>query len=78
MPLPELRRRLRDQTLHRKLSTRKISLKDIANMRDVTNTLARRVKNMRIRFAKKYLQISISKLRDRKQIVRNQVVSSLV
>jgi D-Tyr-tRNAtyr deacylase len=44
-------------------------LKDFANMRDATNTLARRVKNMRIRFAKKHVQISINKLRDRKKIV---------
>jgi adenylate cyclase len=43
MPLPKLKRRLRDQTLHRRLSTRKISLKDFANMRDTTNTLSRRV-----------------------------------
>jgi hypothetical protein len=76
MPLPKLRRRLRDQTLHRILSTRKISLKDFANTRDATNTLARRVKNMRIRFAKKHLQISINKLRDRKQIVSQLIYKS--
>jgi hypothetical protein len=76
MPLPKLRRRLRDQTLHRILSTRKISLKDFANTRDATNTLARRVKNMRIRFAKKHLQISINKLRDRKQIVSQLIYRS--
>jgi hypothetical protein len=52
MPLSKLRRTLRDQTLHRRLSTRKIILKDFANTRDAKNTLARRVKNMRIRFAK--------------------------
>jgi hypothetical protein len=66
MPLPKLRRRLRDQTLHRRLSTIKISLKDFTNMRDATNTLARRVKNKRIRFVKMHLQISMNKLRDRK------------
>jgi hypothetical protein len=38
-------------------------------MRDATNTLASRVKNTRIRFAKKHTQISIHKLRDRKKIV---------
>jgi hypothetical protein len=52
MPFSKLRRRLRDQTLHRIPSTRKNSFKDFANTRDVTNTLARRVKNMRIRFVK--------------------------
>jgi hypothetical protein len=69
MSLPKLRRRLRDQTLHRRLSTRKISLNDFANTRDATNMLARRVKNIRIRFAKKHVQISINKLRDKKKIV---------
>jgi hypothetical protein len=64
MPLPKLGRRLRDQTLHRRLSTRKIRLKDFANMRDATNMLVRRVKNMRIKFVKKHIQISINKLRD--------------
>jgi hypothetical protein len=69
MPLPKFGRSLRDQTLHRRPSKRKINLKDFTNMRDATNTLARRVKNMRIRFTKKHIQISINKLRDRKQIV---------
>jgi hypothetical protein len=35
-------------------------------VRDATNMLARRVKNMRIGLAKKHTQISITKLRDRK------------
>jgi hypothetical protein len=69
MSLSKLGRRLRYQTLHKRLSIRKISLKDFVNTRDATNTLTRRVKNMRIRFAKKHVQISINKLRDRKQIV---------
>jgi hypothetical protein len=38
-------------------------------MSDATNTLAKGVKNMRIRFVKKHIQISINKLRDRNQIV---------
>jgi hypothetical protein len=46
MPLPELERRLRNQTPQRRLSRKKISLKNISNARDATNTLARRVKNM--------------------------------
>jgi hypothetical protein len=41
-------------------------LENISNVRDTTNMLARRVKNMRIRLAKKHTQISITKLRDRK------------
>jgi D-Tyr-tRNAtyr deacylase len=44
-------------------------LKDIANARDTTNTIARRVTNMRIRLVKNHIQIRIHKLRDQKQIV---------
>jgi hypothetical protein len=69
MSLSELKRRLQDQTLHRRLSKWEISLKDIANARDAINMLARRVKNIWIRFMKKHIQISINKLRDRKHIV---------
>jgi hypothetical protein len=46
MPLPELERRLGDQAPQRRLSRGKISLENISNMRDATNTLARRIKNM--------------------------------
>jgi hypothetical protein len=66
MPLPELRRGLRNQAPQGRLSRRKISLENISNVRDATNTLARRIKNMQIRLAKKHTQISITKLRDRK------------
>jgi hypothetical protein len=38
-------------------------------VRDATNMFARRVKNMRIRLVKKHTQISINRLRDRKQDV---------
>jgi hypothetical protein len=69
MPLPELGRRLRDQAPKRRLSRGKISLENIPNTRDATNTLVGRIKNMRIRFMKKHTQISITKLRDRKQVV---------
>jgi hypothetical protein len=51
-------------------------LKNIPNTRDATNTLARRIKNMRIRLAKKHTQISIIKLRDRKQVVSQPVHKS--
>jgi hypothetical protein len=51
----------------------KISLKNISNARDATNTLARRIKNMRIRLVKKHTQISITKLRDRKQGVSQPI-----
>jgi hypothetical protein len=45
-------------------------------MRDVTNTLARRIKDIRIRLAKKYTQISINKLRDRKKIISQPIHKS--
>jgi hypothetical protein len=45
-------------------------------MRDATNTLARRVKNIRIQFAKNHTQISINKLRDRKQGVSQPIHKS--
>jgi hypothetical protein len=51
-------------------------LKNIFNARDVTNKLARRVKNMRIQFAKKHTQISINKLSDRKQVVSQPIHKS--
>jgi hypothetical protein len=76
MPLPELERRLRDQAPQRRLSRGKISLENIPNTRDATNTLAERIKNMRIRLAKKHTQISITKLRDRKQVVSQPVHKS--
>jgi hypothetical protein len=66
MPLAELGRRLRDQAPQRILSREKISLENISNTRDATNTLAERIKNMRIRLAKKHTQFSITKPRDRK------------
>jgi hypothetical protein len=58
------------------LSRREIILKDISNARDATNTLARRIKNMRIRLVKKHTQISITNLRDRKQVVSQPVHKS--
>jgi hypothetical protein len=45
-------------------------------VRDATNTLARRIKNMRIRLAKKHTQISITKPRDRKQVVSQPIHKS--
>jgi hypothetical protein len=76
MPLSEFGRRLRDQASQRRLSRGKISLENIPNTRDAINTLAGRIKNMRIRLAKKHTQISITKLRDRKQIVFQPVHKS--
>jgi hypothetical protein len=76
MPLLVLGRRLRDQAPQRRLSRGKISLENISNTRDATNTLAERIKNMRIRLAKKHTQISITKLRDRKQVVSQPVHKS--
>jgi hypothetical protein len=76
MPLSKLGRRLRDQAAQGRLSRGKISLENIPNTRDATNTLAGRIKNMRIRFVKKHTQISITKLRDRKQVVSQPVHKS--
>jgi hypothetical protein len=76
MPLQELKRRLRDQAPQRRLSRGKIILENIPNTRDATNTLAERIKNMRIRLVKKHTQISITKLRDRKQVVSQPVHKS--
>jgi hypothetical protein len=58
------------------LSKRKISLENISNARDVTHTLARRIKNIRIKLVKKHTQISITKLRDRKQVVSQHIHKS--
>jgi hypothetical protein len=76
MPLPDLGRRLWNQAPQRRLRRWEISLKNISNARDATNTLARRIKNMRIRLAKKYTQISITKLRDRKHVVSQPIHKS--
>jgi hypothetical protein len=51
-------------------------LKNISNARDATNTLARRVNNMQITLAKKHTQISINKLRYRKQVVSQHIHKS--
>jgi hypothetical protein len=76
MSPPELRRRLRDQAPQGRLSRGKISLENILNTRDATNTLTGRIKNMRIRFVKKHTQISITKLRDKKQVVSQPIHKS--
>jgi hypothetical protein len=76
MPLPEFRRRPRDQTLYIRLSKREISLIDFSKARNATNKLAKRVKNLRTRLAKKNIQISIDQLRDRKQIIPKPVYKS--
>jgi hypothetical protein len=76
MPLLELGRRLRDQAPQGRLSRGKISLENIPNRRDATNMLAERIKNMRIKLAKKHTQTSITKLRDKKQVVSQPVHKS--
>jgi hypothetical protein len=76
MPLPELGRRLVNQAPQRRLSKLEIRLKYISNERDATNTLSRRVKNMRIRLAKKLIKISIDKLRNRKYVVSQPIHKS--
>jgi hypothetical protein len=76
MTLLELRRRLWNQAPQERLSKREISLKNISNARDVTNTLARRIKSMRIKLTKKHTQIIITKLRDRKQVISQPIHKS--
>jgi hypothetical protein len=76
MPLSELKRRLWNEAPQRRLSKWEISLKKISNARDATNTLARSVKNMRIRFTKEHTQISIINLRDRNQVVSQPIHKS--
>jgi hypothetical protein len=76
MSLSELERRLQDQAPQRRLSRGKISLENISNTRDATNQLAGRVKNMRIKLAKKHNQINIIKLRGRKHVVSQPVHKS--
>jgi hypothetical protein len=76
MPLSELGRRLRDQAPQRRLSRGNISLENISNIRDAINMLAGRIKNMRIRLAKKHTQINITKLRDINQVVSQPVHKS--
>jgi hypothetical protein len=76
MPLPELGRRLWNQAPQRRLSRWEISLKNIFNARDATNTLARRIKNIRIRLVKKHTQISITELKNKKQVVSQPIHKS--
>jgi hypothetical protein len=57
----------------KKTEQMKNQLKNISNVRDVTNTLARRIKNKRIKLVKKHTQISITKLRDRKLVISQPI-----
>jgi predicted translin family RNA/ssDNA-binding protein len=52
------------------------SLKDFSKVRNDTNKLARRIKNLRTRLVKENIQISIDQLRDRKQIILELVHKS--
>jgi hypothetical protein len=52
MPLPELRQRLRNQILHRGLSKREISLKNLPNARNTKNKVTMRIMNFRPRLVK--------------------------
>jgi hypothetical protein len=60
----------------KKIEQMRNQLENISNARDATNTLARRIKNMRIRLTKKHTQISITKPRDRKQVVSQPIYKS--
>jgi hypothetical protein len=48
MPLPKLRQRPRNQTLHRGLSKRKFSLKNLPNVRNTTNKITLRIKHIQL------------------------------
>jgi Co/Zn/Cd efflux system component len=52
-----------------KIEQMRNQLENLSNVRNVTHILARSIKNMRTIFAKKHIQISINRLRDRKQII---------
>jgi hypothetical protein len=51
-------------------------LKDFSKVRNATNKLARRIKNLRTTLAKENIQISIDLLRDREQIIPKLVHKS--
>jgi hypothetical protein len=51
-------------------------LKDFSEVRNATNKLARRIKNLQIRLAKENIQINIDKLRDRENIIPELVHKS--
>jgi hypothetical protein len=68
MPLPEFRRRPRNQTLHRGLSKRKISSKKCPDARNTTNKVTTKIERFKTRFTKENVQICINKLRDRQDI----------
>jgi hypothetical protein len=51
-------------------------MENISNTIDATNTVAGRIKNIRIRLAKKHTQVSITQLRDRKQVVSQPIHKS--
>jgi hypothetical protein len=51
-------------------------LKDLANARNTTNKIARRIKNSRTNLMKKHIQISINKLRDREWIILKLIQKS--
>jgi hypothetical protein len=52
------------------------NLKDFSKVRNDTNKLDRRIKNLRTRLVKENIQISIDQLRDRKQIILELVHKS--
>jgi hypothetical protein len=51
-------------------------LKDFSKVRNATNKLGRRIKNLRTRLVKENIQINIDQLRDRKQITPELVHKS--
>jgi hypothetical protein len=59
-----------------KIDQKRNQLEKLFKWRNTTNKSARRIKNMRTRLAKEHIQISIDKLRDRKQIISELVHKS--
>jgi uncharacterized protein YijF (DUF1287 family) len=59
-----------------KIDQKRNQLEKLLKWRNTTNKSARRIKNMRTKLAKEHIQISIDKLRDRKQIIPELVHKS--
>jgi predicted translin family RNA/ssDNA-binding protein len=59
-----------------KIEQMRNQLEDFSEVRNATNKLARRIKNLWTRLAKESFQISIDKLRDREQIIPKLVHKS--
>ena len=68
MPLPELRRRIRNQTASRTKGFGKISSKNTIERRDTAHKFSLTIKNARKTFLEANLKAVFKQLRDRKQV----------